>query len=127
QGNVLDEIIAMGLPNIAHSIEATLITTSGEIVATDYIHSAGREMHVMNAKVKGGNSGGPIINRLGQVVGIVTNDEFSESNQNNVFSLAVPSKEIDKLIANINCISRPVTNLNGWSSFRKSGIKEIQH
>ncbi|AFD27774.1 S1 family peptidase [Deinococcus gobiensis] len=121
-GMVLDDIIAMGFPKITSGISEVVVTTSGEIVAEDYIYSAGRRMHIINAKVKGGNSGGPILNSLGQAVGIVTNDELDEYNQGNVFGLAVPSEEITKILNSTDKIVKPVRSHNGWSSFRKDNI-----
>lgn len=76
-GNVLDEILSLGYPSIQGDIKGILVSTTGQIAATTNLHTDGKDydIHIITAKVKGGNSGGPIINRMGMAVGIVTSLE----------------------------------------------------
>lgn len=80
---VLDEVLCMGYPPIPcfdalqisdlASINARLKASSGNIVAEGSSYVEGQEYLLINARVKGGNSGGPIINRKGYAVGMLVN------------------------------------------------------
>jgi S1-C subfamily serine protease len=57
---------------------------------------------LLTCPIKGGNSGGPIINELGEVVGVITDLPYSEGNQsmydNFGYGCATPIEYIDDLI-----------------------------
>jgi serine protease Do len=57
----------------------------------------------MSARVKGGSSGGPVINRGGKVVGIVSASPSSDSEQIDKlgFGLAIPSDLIEQFLSNL--------------------------
>ena len=80
RGEILDEILSLGYPRIIGDIKNMLICTTGQIAATTKTFTDGSDfdIHVITAKVKGGNSGGPIVNRLGMAVGIVTSLEYND-------------------------------------------------
>lgn len=82
---VLDEVITIGYPPIAkfESIEITerveisnrikLKASQGVVVGLEKTYDNKEfDYLVLNARVKGGNSGGPVINNMGCVVGIIT-------------------------------------------------------
>ncbi|BEV04594.1 serine protease [Chryseobacterium gambrini] len=68
---LLDEIVVAGYPPIPGSVEATMVVSKGEITAVSgtYLHKY-KQIYV-NANVKGGSSGSPIIDSTGNVVGII--------------------------------------------------------
>lgn len=96
-GKILDEVIVMGYPpipgfdaiqvaDLSH-IGAIMNVSKGSIVAYEKSYLDSNNYFLINSKVKGGNSGGPVINKYGQVIGILTNVPLSSENKN----------ELDKL------------------------------
>ena len=97
-GKVLDEVLVMGYPkipaftdmitaektSIAAKAEARNTTTTGSIVSfgTQYLMKC--EMMLITAKVSGGNSGGPVINDKGSLVGITSCLTDGEGNYDNL-------------------------------------------
>ena len=75
QANLLDEVVSIGYPNIATTTEAYQVAHKGEInsIIKDRY---GDEFILFSAKTAPGNSGGPLINDIGFVVGIVSRDFF---------------------------------------------------
>jgi serine protease Do len=86
---VLDEVLSMGYPPIPGfeafqisditSINSRLRVAAGRIVAQNESYLQSQEFFLINAKVKGGNSGGPVVNRKGYVVGILVDVPLSSS------------------------------------------------
>lgn len=80
---ILDEILTMGYPPIQGFIDAIQVTeisriagflrsSNGRIVGEGKHYWGGLEDHfLISARVKGGNSGGPVVNREGEVVGLI--------------------------------------------------------
>ncbi len=80
---VLDQVLTMGFPPIQGFTEAVQISETatiasdlkssrGEITGQGLHYWGGMKEHfLISARVKGGNSGGPVINRFGLVVGII--------------------------------------------------------
>ncbi len=118
---VLDDVLVMGYP------PASLVTsrTSGEIVLLAERSSVsaipnsglrgqvtggghgfltGQNYIVVSARVKGGNSGGPVINKRGEVIGLISNFPTSGSSTSsleldpNGFGLAVPGQDISEFL-----------------------------
>lgn len=85
-GNVLDDVLVMGYPkipsftdmitaektSIASKAEARQTTTTGSVVSFGEQYLMKCEMMLITAKVSGGNSGGPVINDKGSLVGITS-------------------------------------------------------
>jgi len=81
--NVLDEILTLGYPRIQGFTEAIQIAetslvsamvkgSKGQITGEGiHYHGGLREHLLISARVKGGNSGSPVINKLGEVVGVL--------------------------------------------------------
>ena len=94
---VLDEILVMGFPNHC-GFDRFLTATTGEIAAIEYSYLAKYKLMLLTGKIKGGNSGGPVLDKKGYVVGIVTEipapdgeyDEFG-------YGMAIPSTYLTKL------------------------------
>lgn len=81
--NILDEILTLGFPKIQGFTEAIQIAetsivssmttgSQGQITGEGvHYHGGLREHFLISARVKGGSSGSPVINKLGEVVGIL--------------------------------------------------------
>jgi serine protease Do len=80
---ILDQVLTMGFPPIpgfrelvqvseTARISANLKLTIGEITGQGQHYFGGKDHFLISARVKGGNSGGPVINRYGLVVGMIT-------------------------------------------------------
>lgn len=106
QPYVLDTILVMGYPPIPGTSEAVLVSSTGEITAkaNTYLHTY--EQIYVNANVKGGSSGSPIINSYGNVVGIVM--ESARDIKNNElqdelrFGTGLTSNLIHEVLESIN-------------------------
>ncbi|AHM61258.1 peptidase s1 and s6 chymotrypsin/hap [Flammeovirgaceae bacterium 311] len=80
-GNILDEVMTMGYPPIPGfdaiqvseiaRISAHLKSSLGNIVGTGNSYLDKQDYFLISARVKGGNSGGPFINKEGKVVGVI--------------------------------------------------------
>lgn len=111
---ILDEVLCLGFPPIP-GFEATLIadiatvnaevkSSAGRIVANGESYLDQQKYFLINARVKGGNSGGPIVSRQGYVVGILVQTSMSAEDQQSLDSLgygiATPKSEWIYLLAN---------------------------
>ncbi len=78
---ILDNILVSGYPPIPGTTDSVLVSSTGEItaIANTYFHKY--DQIYVNANVKGGSSGSPIINTYGSVVGIIT--ESARDSKNN--------------------------------------------
>ena len=80
--NVLEDVLTMGYPPIpgfdgilvteTANITTEIKSTLGKIVAREFSYLDKQNYFLINARVKGGNSGGPLINKKGEVVGVIT-------------------------------------------------------
>lgn len=72
---VLEDIITVGYPPVAMTRDSYQLAHKGEInsLVEDYL---GRKLFLFSAKTSPGNSGGPVIDKTGMVVGMVTQDMF---------------------------------------------------
>lgn len=112
KGNVLDDILTLGYPPIAgfdaiqFSEKGTINTmykaSIGDIVGEDTSYLDGIEYFLINARVKGGNSGGPVINKYGLVVGMLTQLPYDMENPDRIdlmgFGIALPTDVILNII-----------------------------
>src|SRR5690606_20722078 len=83
EGSILDEVIALGYPRIPgfHNfltaetalISSRLTGTTGSIASVAEDIWIKENLILITAKIKGGNSGGPIINKSGKVIGVASN------------------------------------------------------
>lgn len=81
--DVLTEVMSMGFPpipgfediqvcDVSH-INSEVKVSQGTIVANSKSYLSGLSCLLINARVKGGNSGGPIVDEMGYVCGILSN------------------------------------------------------
>ena len=68
---LLDKILVSGYPPIPGTADAILVSSTGEITAMAKTYFHKYEQIYVNANVKGGSSGSPIINEYGSVVGVI--------------------------------------------------------
>jgi serine protease Do len=107
ESSILDEVLCLGFPPIP-GFEATLISdiatvnaelkaSNGRVVASSPSYLDQQKYFLINARVKGGNSGGPIVNHQGYVVGILVQASMSSTELQSLDSLgygvATPKSE----------------------------------
>lgn len=116
EGKILEDVIVMGYPKIAGftdflTIEKASIsskgridvTTKGQIVSYAKNIFSKTELMLITAKIKGGNSGSPVINQCGSIVGIACQTPGFEGKYDDLgYGIVVPSKEIKTIIEEKN-------------------------
>ena len=70
--SLMEEVVVMGYPPIPLSSDAFLVANRGEIGAEVKLLGGEHQVLVVSCLLRGGNSGGPVVNRRGAVVGIVS-------------------------------------------------------
>jgi serine protease Do len=110
-GKLLEDVMTIGYPPIPgfdaiqiyekSSINNSYKFSKGQIVGGDTSYLDGVNYLIINAKVKGGNSGSPVINNAGTVVGAVVQVCHDSQDMSKLDSLGygvvTPASEIDKL------------------------------
>lgn len=111
---VLDQVLTMGYPPIQGLTEAiqvsetSLVSThlkssSGQVTGQGLHYWGGMQDHfLISARVKGGNSGGPVINRFGLVVGVIIEllqDQYIPDLLG--YGVAISSKVLEELLTSI--------------------------
>lgn len=102
-GEILEDCLVMGYPNML-SFEGLQIAGSGQIVGMSFTRVRAQDLMIIDARVKGGNSGGPVISRLGKVMGVITNalPDEEQSISELGYGLATPAQTLLNLILRIN-------------------------
>lgn len=101
EANVLDEVLAMGYPKIpmfnefctAERASVSSIATKGAVasLANQYMTPSVERLMLITARIRGGNSGGPIINEDGAVVGVAFAEPFFDGNYDDMgYGIAYP-------------------------------------
>lgn len=130
EAHVLDEVLVMGYPKIPTFLDfltaekATISTmatlrmapTRGDVAAIAenmYTHEQTRLM-LITAKIKGGNSGGPIINKKGCVVGVAFGQPISEGHgyDDLGYGMGLPIQILDPILEENEIIH---ANFINWS------------
>lgn len=97
---LLYDVITLGFPRIPLSTKASLIAHKGEI--NGRVMLAHGERLLFSAKTAPGNSGGPLLNRMGMMVGVVTEElqsDMSNCRQAQGYFAAIP---VETVIAFVN-------------------------
>lgn len=123
KANQGDEVFAVGYPSAANVLSNKDARDSNEATITNGIISSirnmknvdyGHDIQVLqiNAVLNPGNSGGPLLNSNGQVIGVNT---YGVADSQGVFG-AISSVELLKFLEknNLRDINLPPSNLPGW-------------
>ena len=123
---VLDDVLVMGYPPLSgfdafQTVETASVgailngnqkATTGQIVSKTSPYMSKLDHFLINARVKGGNSGGPVVNIRGKVIGTVIElpfDSQSSSDQPRYdimgYGVCLPSKYVDALINNHDSVN----------------------
>jgi serine protease Do len=124
EGSVLEEVLTMGYPPIPgfdavqvsdiSRINTSIKSSVGSFVAKEESYLDSQEYILINARVKGGNSGGPIIGNQGDVLGMIT--QIPSDNKDNEkidwlgYGIGLPSaflkKAHDDIKGNLNIMKK---------------------
>lgn len=115
EGEILDNILALGFPKIPgfHSfltsetakISSRYTATSGNVAAIAEDIWMKENLILITAKIRAGNSGGPILNDRGEVVGISSNVPISEGNYDDLgYGTVIPISFLDEIIDGENFV-----------------------
>lgn len=117
--NVLDNVLIMGYPpvpcfNLIQVAETASVGTIikdgqksvvGQVVAPGNSYMSPLDYFLINARVKGGNSGGPVINEEGKVIGTIVEIPFDSAGGSDTgrydimgFGICLPSRYVTQLI-----------------------------
>jgi serine protease Do len=112
-GKILEDVLTLGYPPISgfesiliadtRSINSSILRTSkGQVLAEAQKYNHDIEYFLINAKVKGGNSGGPVLDRLGRVVGMIVEIPTDFENHDEIdklgYGLALPARQIKRML-----------------------------
>lgn len=130
-GEVLDSVLVMGYPPMGifdkaqavnnavqlaetASIASFLKSTTGQAVGRGHSPTLNHDYLLINARVKGGSSGSPVINNKGKVIGMITEVPTSGVSSKNLendmmgFGFVLPQELIVKMLEQINGINTGV-------------------
>jgi serine protease Do len=110
---MLDEVMTMGYPPVPgfHSVliaetarlAGYLHSTTGQLIAEYEAYMDRQDYLLISARVKGGSSGGPVLNKKGEVVGLIANAPSTDSSEIDAlgFGIAVPSSAILQFLSDV--------------------------
>lgn len=103
--DLLDEVVVFGFPPVPQADDAYLVVHRGEISADIKLYHSQLQVLVVSSLLRGGNSGGPVVNRRGHVVGTVSQNLFKQLadgeeslNEGLGFAAAIPSEWLQDLM-----------------------------
>ena len=120
QGHVLDDVLVMGYPkvsfflnfctgekaNISAQADLRMTPTLGAIAAEGeiYFPKGLPKLYLITARIRGGNSGGPVINKEGMVVAVATGISAGEglSDDDIGYGMAYPIQCAEAMLAEKN-------------------------
>lgn len=118
-GHVLDNVLTMGFPKIptftnfvtaekatiSSKAEGRRTSTCGAIAAIGTQYLTKSELMLITAKIRGGNSGGPVMNELGNLIGIACGLPDYETSQGDYddlgYGIVTPIKYLLKILSEV--------------------------
>ncbi len=107
---LLDDVLSMGYPPIpgfesvlvaeTAQIAGHLKSTTGQVIGEERSYLDQQTYLLISARVKGGNSGGPVIGRLGKVVGVVCQLPAEAEGRVDTlgYACAIPTKTLSEVL-----------------------------
>jgi serine protease Do len=107
---LLDDVLTMGYPPIpgfesvlvaeTAQIAGHLKSTTGQVIGEEKSYLDQQTYLLISARVKGGNSGGPVIGRLGRVVGVVCQLPAEAEGRVDTlgYACAIPTKTLSQVL-----------------------------
>lgn len=89
-----EQLYVLGYPPVPMAREAALILQGGEVVNQGIDGYNGQEVFLYSAIARPGNSGGPIVAKSGQILGIVTEDRFNHDHPHALFFAGISTSTI---------------------------------
>ena len=114
-----DEVVVIGYPLGLDLLQWTKDTTAGPSLSTGIVSRVGHDFIQLNLRAYHGNSGGPVINRKGEVIGILTAN-YSAAHD---IALCTP---ISAALALVNSEMQTRGNLHGRPSARAALLAKPQ-
>lgn len=113
EATILDEVIALGFPQIPgfHNfltaekavISARFTTTVGQVASIAEDIWMRENLILITAKIRGGNSGGPIINEQGMIVGVASNIPDGEGKYDDLgYGTVIPIKFAKDILGSLS-------------------------
>jgi S1-C subfamily serine protease len=126
-GRVLDEVLVLGYPNVPGftellaaekaAISSRLTVTKGAIASEATELFARTSLFLITARVRGGFSGGPVLNATGAAVGLVSRQPIADASQSSElyaqyddlgYGIAIPSEAIVEFLTACKDCNRDV-------------------
>ena len=120
QGHVLEDVLVMGYPKVSFFLnfctgEKATISSQAELRMTPTVGAIAAQgeiyypkglpsVYLVTAKIRGGNSGGPVINKEGMVVAVATGISAGEglSDDNIGYGMAYPIQCVETMMSEKN-------------------------
>lgn len=114
---IFEKVVTMGYPKIPgftcfQTAEEAVVSaipdkrfavTEGQVAAEAQQIWSRENLFLVTAKVKGGNSGGPVINRYGQCIGLVSQEPFADGNYDDLgYGTVVPAHFIIEMLQDLS-------------------------
>jgi serine protease Do len=120
---VLDVVMTLGYPKIAGyhnfltaesaNVAARFTTSVGQIAANAEDIWIKEKLFLITAKIKGGNSGGPVVATNGSVVGIAVNMTEEDGSYDELgYGTVIPVSFLDEIISSVNKTYLDVSNID---------------
>jgi serine protease Do len=129
--NILEDVVLLGYPNIPTLLsvriaeKANVSTILRGAVASKAGDIFGSELLLITAQVRGGFSGGPVINNSGVTVGMISRQPFPQLEQSEIqrydaagFGLAIPRSVLARFMDAINNNDTSIVEERDQSSFK---------